>query len=172
MFRIRNRGVVALVALATVVSLAACSESNDQETSTGGAPASLTGSVNDHGTTSLAGADPSVEVELDDNYFGPTFLEVESGATVKVDLRNEGSTQHSLTTDDGVDVVVDPDQTGEAELAAPDSGQLSFYCRFHKQNGMQGAVVVSDSGAAPAGGPASSDSSTTSKAGSSGGYGY
>lgn len=165
--------VLAFLALAIAASLAACSESTDQETSTGGAPASLAGDVNDHGTTSLTGANPSVEVELDDNYFGPTYLEVESGAAVRLELTNGGSTQHSLTTDDGVDVVVDPDQTAQAELTAPDSGQLSFYCRFHKNNGMQGAVVVSDPGAA-VGGPAPSDSSTTtSTTGSSGGgYGY
>jgi plastocyanin len=166
----RNAVGFAMVALA--ISITACSSSNDQETSTGTSrPASVTGEVNDHGTTDLSGsgASPTVEVVLDDNYFAPTFLDVAPGATVKLDLKNEGSRQHSVTTDDGVDVVVDPDQTGEVQLTAPDEGQLAFYCRFHRNTGMQGAVVVAGGGAS-----SSSVASTTSttRSSSGGGYGY
>jgi plastocyanin len=165
-----------------VISVAGCSKSKDQETSTGGTapPASLSGKVNDHGTTDLtgAGSTPSVDMELDDNYFGPTFVEVAPGATVKLELKNEGSRQHTVTTANGVDVVVDPGATGEAVLTAPTSGQLDFYCRFHKNTGMQGSVVVtstaSGAGGAPAAGPSSSASSSTTSTtkASSGGYGY
>ena len=121
-----------------------------------------------------AGTSPTVAMELDDNYFGPTFVEVAPGAKVKVDLTNEGSRQHSVTTDDGVDVVVDPDQTGEAELTAPSTGQLAFYCRFHRNTGMQGAIVVTGGGAAVQGGPSSSSSTTTTttRSSSGGGFGY
>jgi len=163
-----------------MISVAGCSSSKDQETSTGGTapPASLSGKVNDHGTTDLtgAGAMPSVEMELDDNYFGPTFVEVAPGATVKLELKNEGSRQHTVTTANGVDVAVDPGATGEAVLTAPTSGQLDFYCRFHKNTGMQGSVVVTSAasgGGAPAASSSSSASSTTSTTkASSGGYGY
>jgi plastocyanin len=168
-----HAAVVAAVAIA--LSVAGCSKSNDQQTSTeASAPASLRGEVNDHGTVDLTGGGdaPDVSMELDDNYFGPTFLEVAPGVTVKVDLHNEGSRQHSVTTANGVDVVVDPGQIGEVELTAPDEGQLAFYCRFHQNTGMQGAVVVSTGGLAPAGGSSSSSSSTTSTTTSSGGGGY
>ncbi len=179
----RHRTMLCAVAV-LVVSVAGCSKSKDQATSTGGTspPVSLSGKVNDHGTTDLtgAGSTPSVQMELDDNYFGPTFLEVAPGATVRLELHNGGSRQHTVTTATGVDVVVDPGQTGEAELTAPTTGQLDFYCRFHKNTGMQGSVVVTSAPAGATGGggassssssSASSSSTSTTKA-SSGGYGY
>ena len=167
--RVRLCAVVGLL----VISVAGCSKTNDSSTSTGGTPpASLVGKVNDHGTDDLTGAGsaPTVDMELDDNYFGPTYLEVAPGATIKVSLKNEGSRQHTITTADGVDVAVDPGQTGEAELTAPASGQLAFYCRFHEKVGMQGAVVVGTSGGASPSSPPSVASTTTRA--SAGGYGY
>ena len=176
----RRRTMLCATAL-LVVSVAGCSKSKDQATSTGGTtpPASLSGKVNDHGTTDLtgAGSTPSLEMGLDDNYFGPTFLEVAPGATVKLELHNEGSRQHTVTTAGGVDVVVDAGQSGEAELTAPTSGQLDFYCRFHKNTGMQGSVVVTSAASGASGASSSisssvsSSSTSTTKTGS-GGYGY
>jgi plastocyanin len=108
----------------------------------GEAPVSLEGEVNNHGTEQLSG--DSVDMELDDNYFAPTFVEGgEAGATVTVNLDNEGERRHSFTID-GTDVnlVVEPGDDGTAEVTLPDSGSLNFYCRFHRNSGMQGAFVV------------------------------
>jgi plastocyanin len=161
-----------------VISIAGCSKSNGQATSTGTAPpVSLSGKVNDHGTTDLTseGSTPTVDMQLDDNFFAPTYLKVAPGATVKLELHNDGSRQHTVTTDTGVDVVVDPGHSGEAVLTAPATGQQAFYCRFHKNTGMQGAVVVttgdSTTGAPPASSSSPASSTTTTKP-SSGGYGY
>src|SRR5215204_5948877 len=150
MIRARALALIPLVLL----PLAACSDDDGDEsedssgtaasgTAGGEAPVSLEGEVNDHGTEQLSG--DSVELELDDNYFGPTFLEGgEAGATVTVALNNGGERRHSLTVDGtGVDVVVEPGDSGEAEVTLPDSGSLNFFCRFHRNNGMQGAFVVS-----------------------------
>jgi plastocyanin len=176
--RMVRNGSLALVATVALIVGGCSSSKKTEETSTGGAPVSISGKVNDHGTSdqTASGSVPRVEMELDDNYFGPTYVKVQPGATVTFELRNEGSRQHTLTTDDGVDTAVDPDGTGEAVVTAPESGQLVFYCRFHRNTGMQGAIVATDAaaGGGQPGGPSSSatPSSTTTTRASSGGGGY
>ncbi len=49
---------------------------------------SLQGEVNDHGTGDVQ--NDEIEVELDDFYFGPTFVRGAPGETVTVYLTNEG----------------------------------------------------------------------------------
>lgn len=143
---------LALVPL-LLLPLAACSDDEGDEsgdssgtaasgTAGGEAPVSLEGEVNDQGTEQLSGTE--LEMELDDNYFGPTFVEGgEAGATVTVALQNGGERRHSFTIDGtDLDVVVEPGDSGEAEVTLPDSGSLNFFCRFHRNSGMQGAFVV------------------------------
>jgi uncharacterized cupredoxin-like copper-binding protein len=38
---------------------------------------------------------------------------------------------------------VQPGAKAEIKVMAPASGDAAFYCRFHKDNGMQGALFVS-----------------------------
>jgi plastocyanin len=119
------------------------SEESGSEESSGTTPVSLEGEVNDHGTETVDGATASLEMEADDFYFGPTFVEAEAGATITVEIENEGDATHSFTIDDlDIDETVDPGASIEVEVSAPDSGDLVFYCRFHRGSGMQGAVFV------------------------------
>jgi plastocyanin len=131
--------------------LAACGGDNGGTTksataTTGGPPVSLAGTVNDHGTKSLTGGE--LEMELDDFYFGPTFVKAPGGREVKVELENEGKAPHTFTIDDlGIDEVLQPGAKATVTVKLPAGGTVAFYCRFHKAAGMQGAFAVSGAAA-------------------------
>lgn len=105
------------------------------------APVQLDGEVDDRGTTTLSG--DALELAAGNYYFEPTFVQAEPGTTVTVEVVNEGSLPHTFTVDaESVDVELDPDQRESVEVTVPDSGQLVFYCRFHRRQGMQGAFFT------------------------------
>jgi plastocyanin len=150
------------VAVLAVLAIG-CSGDDSTDTSTAASepPVSLEGRVNDHGSADL-GSSTDLDVELDDSYFSPTFVNAEPGSTVTVTLTNEGDAPHTFTIDDlDVDEELQPGTSVTVEVELPDEGTLAYYCRFHVGGGMQGAFVVSD--AAPAG---------TAAGGSGGGFGY
>jgi plastocyanin len=103
---------------------------------------SLPGTVNDHGSGTVKdGGD--LDMELDDFYFGPTFVTGPAGAKVKVDLNNEGQKAHTFTIDSAkIDQRLDPGQKATVEVTLPASGTLAFYCKFHVSGGMQGAFTI------------------------------
>jgi plastocyanin len=151
-----------LVAGAGVVG---CGDDGDSETDTAASapPVSLAGQVTDHGTTDLGDA-TELDLELDDQYFAPTFIEAPAGTSVKVTLENEGDLPHTFTIDDaGIDQELQGGATATVDVTMPDSGSLAFYCRFHVSAGMQGAFVVSAA-------PASSPGTTVVSGGGGSGY--
>jgi len=130
-----KRIVVTLVVLA--LFLGGCG-SDDSEDSV--PPVSLPGQVNDHGR---AEARNDMEIEADDVYFEPTFIEAKAGQKFSVELHNEGSPRHTFTSGDlGVDLELPAGARRTISLTAPESGFVSFHCRFHEGQGMQGAVFV------------------------------
>lgn len=132
----RERAISLLISLSLV--LAACSGDGGEGTP----PVSLEGEVNDHGTATVEGG--SMEMEADDFYFEPTFVNAEPGTTVDVEVTNEGETAHTFTIDgQDVDIELDPGESETAKVTIPDSGNLPFFCRFHIDQGMQGAFVTS-----------------------------
>jgi plastocyanin len=117
-------------------------ESGSEETS-GTTPVSLEGEVNDHGTETVEGQEATLDLEADDFYFGPTFVQAEPGATITVEIENEGDATHTFTIDDqDIDETIDPGASVEVEVTAPDSDFVEFYCRFHRGQGMHGAIFV------------------------------
>jgi plastocyanin len=119
--------------------------------------------ANDHGSKSASG---ETKVELDDYYFKPTVLKGSPGQKVTLELENEGSTEHTFTIDaQGVDQALQPGDDAKVTVTIPKSGAVSFYCKFHKSQGMAGALVAN--GSSPSAGSGSSGSS-----GGSGGGGY
>jgi len=108
----------------------------------GSAPVSLPGKVNDHGTGTVKDGG-QLELELDDFYFGPTFISGPANAKVKLELNNEGEKSHTFTIDSAkIDQQVEPGQKGTVEVTLPASGSLAFYCKFHISGGMQGAFTI------------------------------
>jgi plastocyanin len=129
-------------------------------------PVKLEGKVTNKGTKTVKNG--KIEVEIDDFYFKPTFIKGKAGTKVKVELENEGNTTHTFTIDDqNIDKEFKPGQKKTIKVKIPATGVANFYCRFHHDQGMQGAVF------SQAGATASSSAKTTSSGSSgSGGYNY
>jgi plastocyanin len=160
----RRTWVMGVAGVLAVAGLTSCGDDGEDTAVATDAPAvSLPGTVSDHGSAALA-AGGALDLELDDQYFAPTFVDAPAGATVQVTLTNEGDLPHTFTID-GTDIDEQVDAGGSAtvEVTLPDSGSLRFYCRFHVGGGMQGAFVVSD---------AASSSGTTVAPVVGGGGGY
>jgi plastocyanin len=118
--------------------------------------------ANDHGSKSASG---ETKIELDDYYFEPTVLKGSPGQKVTLELENEGSTEHTFTIDaQGVDQALQPGDDAKVTVTIPKSGAVSFYCKFHKSEGMAGALVAN--GSSP-----SSGSGSGSSGDDGGGYG-
>ena len=149
-----------LVLAGIVVLAVACSDDDNgggdeagssTGSTAGGAPVQLQGEVNDEGTEEISGDE--VEMELDDYYFGPTFLKAQPGATVTLELENEGDETHTFTSDSlGVDQEVAAGESATVEVTLPDDGAVAFYCRFHQDRGMQGAFFFNEGDTVTTGG--------------------
>jgi len=154
-----------VLATATVLALLATACGNDEQEpeakASGGPPVTLSGTVNDHGTKDLGSA-KEVDVELDDFYFGPTFVKSAPGTTLTLELENEGGAAHTFTVDGLTDTTVQPGQKAEATITLPASGAVRFYCKFHQGQGMQGAFYFNAGDAVPP--PASPGTGTPSGA--------
>jgi plastocyanin len=124
--------------IVSMVLVASCG-GNDEESSEGGTTTIGDVAANDHGTKDVSG-ESKVEVELDDDYFEPTVLEGKPGERVTLELKNEGGSEHNLTIDElKIDQDVEPGDEAEVEVTFPESGTLTFYCKYHRGQGMAGA---------------------------------
>jgi plastocyanin len=124
--------------IVSMVLVASCG-GNDEESSEGGTTTIGDVAANDHGTKDVSG-ESKVEVELDDDYFEPTVLEGKPGERVTLELKNEGGSEHNLTIDElQIDQDVEPGDEAEVEVTFPDSGTLTFFCKYHRGQGMAGA---------------------------------
>jgi plastocyanin len=98
--------------------------------------------ANDHGTKDVSGMDEA-SVELDDFYFEPTIIKGTPGQQIQLELENEGSALHNFTlSEQSLDQDVQPDGKETVTVTFPQSGQLEFFCKYHKGSGMVGALSV------------------------------
>jgi plastocyanin len=98
--------------------------------------------ANDHGSQDVSG-ETEVDLELDDFYFAPTVLTGSAGETLTVHLENEGDAEHNFSlSDQGIDQDVEAGEEAEVNLTFPDSGTLVFFCKYHQDMGMRGALRV------------------------------
>jgi plastocyanin len=99
--------------------------------------------VNFHGAAPAADG-ATIEVEMDDDYFAPTVLRGEPGATVTFELENEGVRTHNFSVPgQRIDVDCGVRARGEVEVTFPRSGVLLFTCKYGATSGMLGALKVS-----------------------------
>jgi len=155
------RKVVAVLtgALAAVSLLTACHGDFTEKASP--PPVQLPGRVDNQGTLDVT-ATGNAELELFDDKFKPTFLKALPGERLSLVLSNPTDHEHSFTVDaaGGPDVTVRPHTKAHVDVTAPTSGFIRFYCRFHVDRGMQGAVYV-DPGTPVQGAPGGVTSTTT-----------
>jgi len=164
----------AFLAVAFVLLLAAgCggygskSKSSSSESGGGGGKKTIAGvPANDHGSKNVSG---EAEVELDDFYFDPTVLRGKPGSQVTLELKNDSSTEHNFSIDSqSIDKDVKGGEDAKVTVTFPKSGQLSFYCKYHKNMGMAGALSAGGTGAMTGTGTGE----TTTQEGTTTGKGY
>jgi YVTN family beta-propeller protein len=99
---------------------------------------------NDHGTADVRGKE-EFDVEADDNYFEPTFLRGDPGQTIKLDVENEGNSNHNFSIASlGINTNIPPHSSAEIQVTFPQSGATRFFCSFHTATGMNGGLLVGD----------------------------
>jgi plastocyanin len=132
-----------VLGIASIVLVASCGGGDgDGESSEGGTTTIGDVSANNHGAKDVSG-ESKVEVELDDDYFEPTVLEGTPGQRITLELKNEGGSEHNLTIGElMIDQDVEPGDEAEVEVTFPDSGTLTFFCKYHRGQGMAGAFRV------------------------------
>jgi plastocyanin len=97
------------------------------------------------GSGSSSGAQ-MLQLTARDFSFSPTTLNVDPGAQVTVTFKNNGPAEHSFTASAiGADVDADSGATKTATFTAPQSGTISFHCKYHPSK-MQGQIVVGSGG--------------------------
>ena len=102
--------------------------------------------ANDGGTLDLRQArEREVEVELDLFVYQPTIIVTEGGeGAILIEMGNESNVAHTFTSEElGVDKEVGPlKQTGFLMRPPTVPGTYPFFCRFHAEQGMRGAIRV------------------------------
>ncbi len=137
-----SKGILlACVAALPLIAVAACGGDDDDSASTSTTPPG-------------SGREQTFDVVMGDNFFEPGELTVAPGATITVNLTNEGAAVHNMRvagadgdyrSDD--DAVSDPDLSRSGESAvlvwtAPDSpGEIDFRCDFHPDT-MVGTITI------------------------------
>ncbi len=137
--------ILALGALVAALALVAAGcggygggEKSEEES---GGTTTLAGeAANNHGTQDVSGMN-EVKVEMDDFYFSPTVLKGTPGQKVTLELENEGKVEHNLTIDSqGIDKDVEAGKSATVQVSIPQSGSVAFYCKYHRSQGMAGAL--------------------------------
>jgi plastocyanin len=159
--------VACLAALAVIVPASAGAAVSAKKK----APVKISGKTNNHGTKTVKGT--SIEVEMDDFYFSPTFVKAKPGSTVSIELKNEGKQQHNFSiSGQSIDQNVDPDQKMTVSVTVPASGNLVFFCKFHQSFGMQGALFTKAGTATKTTAIPQTTATPQTTTGGSSGYGY
>jgi plastocyanin len=128
---------LALLLTALAVGAAACGGGSNG----GGSSYGSGGSGSD--TTSASGSGKT-ELELDDNYFKPATVKGAPGDSITLELKNEGMVEHNFSlSDQGIDQDVEPGEEAEVDVTIPQSGSVSFFCKYHKSEGMTGTLEAS-----------------------------
>jgi len=137
-----TRAVAVVAALALGLLVAGCGGSKKSSSESEGKKATIAGvSANDHGSKQVSG---KTEVELDDYYFEPTVLNGKPGAKVTLELKNAGKVEHNFSIDSPkIDKDIDSGESATITVTIPQSGEVSFYCKYHKSMGMAGALASS-----------------------------
>jgi len=129
--------------MALITSTAGCTGISAVKTPTAHLPVPLD-PVRNRGTVTLAAGRRSLRFDVDDFSYKPTFVRVHVGTTVSLIVANDGSELHSFSIEGvpGTRLNIRPGTSQSITLAFRQPGALTFFCRFHRANGMQGAIVV------------------------------
>jgi len=100
----------------------------------------------DHGTKDVRNLS-KLELEADDYYFSPTFMQGKPGQKLTLLVENEASTLHNISIPAlGIDKDIPPKGKVQVEVTFPASGMLGVSCKFHGPLGMNGQLLIGDAG--------------------------
>ena len=134
-------GVLLALVLGVVMVATACGNSDQGETE-GGTITAGGETANDHGTEDVSG-ESELSLELDDFYFEPTVLGGTSGQSITLELENEGTAEHNFSLpDQAIDQDVEAGEKAQVTVTFPDAGTLEFFCKYHQDMGMRGALKI------------------------------
>jgi len=86
---------------------------------------------------------PPVQITAADFSFSPKALAGAVGVPFEVTLKNAGTVQHTFTIDEFlVDVQPNPGVEVTFTVTPSEPGEFNFYCKFHVDRGMIGAINV------------------------------
>jgi len=108
-------------------------------------PVQVDGKVNVKGTKDISSKKfASIDLEADDFYFEPTFVKVQPGEKVRIEIENEGNTTHTFTSDSlSIDQQVAAGKKAKFTVTVPSDGTaFEFHCSFHGDMGMKGAFYT------------------------------
>ncbi|RDW19699.1 cupredoxin domain-containing protein [Oceanobacillus chungangensis] len=84
-----------------------------------------------------------IVVELNDDYFNPDVITISNGESTKLLLKNVGKKEHTFTVEKlGIDVEIEPGKEKTITVKPEKTGTYELICRFHKNEGMVGKVIV------------------------------
>jgi len=100
--------------------------------------------INLHETARVADGG-SVAMEMDEDYFEPSVLKGPPGATVTIELQNDGTRPHNFSVPgQGIDLECGVRSRDEVRVTFPRSGVLLFSCTYTAASGMRGALVLQE----------------------------
>ena len=145
-------------------------------------PLAACGSSDDgDGATTAAAAGEVIEISATDFAFDPPTIQLDQAGEYTFRLTNDGGTAHALEIDgQGVEEeteTIGPGETAELTVELGD-GEYEMYCPVdgHRDQGMEGTLVVGGAGAGGAGTSTEDDDGTTTEdegeTTTEGGYGY
>jgi YVTN family beta-propeller protein len=98
----------------------------------------------DHGTKDVKGQ-TELDLEADDYYFAPTFLQGAPGQTLTLEIENESGTLHNISIpDQHIDTDIPPKGKVKVDVTIPPSGAVHFWGKFHTALGMNGELLAGD----------------------------
>ena len=122
------------------------------------------------GGTTSAGASESVDLTAKEYAFDPADVSVDAAGKVTFRVRNDGEETHALEVEgNGIEEEMESIGPGESGTLTVDlePGEYEFYCPVdgHREEGMEGKVVVGGSAAGAGAGTSTGDGATTEDSG-------
>ena len=95
-----------------------------------------------------------IEMTVKDFSFVPPKLRGTIGAPIEITLKNTGQAAHTFTIDEfNVDTEVAAGEETKVTVLPPEPGEFNYYCRFHEEQGMRGAINTTAEGVEAPGQP-------------------
>ncbi len=135
--------ILVLVLVPMVAVLVAACGSNNKE-----AQPSTTARPSASSAPSGSPSAGATSMEADDFYFDPNEITAQAGHAVTIKLKNTGAASHTFTIDElNVNETLAAGDEKTITFTPTEAGTLTFYCRFHRTQGMEGTIKVSSGSA-------------------------